>query len=77
MIELSASRDPLDRLASATSGRVFADYEAAELIPLLKSKTRETVRVEETPLWDRPWALVLFFGVLSVEWVVRKRAGLP
>ena len=76
-IELSALRDPLDRLASTTGGQVFTDVEANALIPLLKSRTHETVKTEEFPLWDRPWALVLFFTVLSVEWVVRKRAGLP
>jgi hypothetical protein len=35
------------------------------------------VKTEELPLWDRPWALLLFFTVLSAEWIVRKRAGLP
>ena len=76
-VELAASRDGLDRLASATGGRVFTDDGADALPPLLRGRTRETVRTEESPLWDRPWALGLFFGVLTVEWVVRKRAGLP
>jgi hypothetical protein len=76
-IELAASRDALDRLASATGGRVFADIEANELPKLLTARTRQTIRTEELPLWDRPWALLLFFAILSVEWVVRKRAGLP
>jgi hypothetical protein len=76
-VELSALRDPLDRLASATGGQVFSDVEANALPPLLKSRTSETVKTEELPLWDRPWALLLFFTVLSAEWIVRKRAGLP
>jgi hypothetical protein len=76
-IELAASRDALDRLAAATGGRVFTDVEANELPKLLSARTRENVRTEEFPLWDRPWALLVFFAILSVEWVVRKRAGLP
>ncbi|MDB5348763.1 MAG: hypothetical protein JWN86_10 [Planctomycetota bacterium] len=76
-IELAASRDALDRLASATGGKVFADVDADALPALLKSTTIERERTEETSLWDRPWALLLFFGVLTVEWVLRKRAGLP
>ena len=76
-IEIAADRAPLDRLAAATGGRVYRDVDASALPALLKSRTIERLRTEETPLWDRPWALVLFFGVLSVEWIVRKRAGLP
>jgi hypothetical protein len=76
-VELAATRDPLDRLASATGGRVFADDEADELPKMLRGRTLEKVRTEETALWDRPAALALFFAVLTIEWVLRKRAGLP
>ena len=76
-VELAAARDPLERLATATGGKVFADHEAAALAPLLRARTRETVRTEETPLWDQPAALILFLGIVTVEWVARKRVGLP
>jgi hypothetical protein len=76
-VELSAARDPLDRLASATGGRVVADFEADVLPPLLLGRSVTTVRTEETPLWDRPAALLLFFALLTAEWALRKRAGLP
>lgn len=76
-IELAASRDALDRLAATTGGKVFADVDAEGLSALLEARTIERVRTEETSLWDRPWALALFFGVLAAEWALRKRAGLP
>jgi hypothetical protein len=76
-VELAAARDPLDRLAAATGGRVLADHEADRLAPLLRARTRQTTRTEETPLWDQPAALLLFFAILTVEWVARKRVGLP
>jgi hypothetical protein len=76
-VELAATRDPLDRLAGATGGRVLADFEADQLAPLLRSRTREVTRTDETTLWDKPAALLLFFGLLTVEWVVRKHQGLP
>ncbi len=76
-VELAAARDPLDRLAAATGGRVFLDTDADLLPPLLKSRTRPVERTEETPLWDHPGTLVLFFAILTAEWILRKRAGLP
>jgi hypothetical protein len=44
---------------------------------VLQSRRVVRVHVDPTRLWDRPEALVLFFALLSVEWVLRKRAGLP
>jgi hypothetical protein len=76
-VELAAARDPLDRLAGATGGRVFADYEAGQLAPLLRARTRTVSRTEETELWDQPIALVVFFSILTVEWIARKKLGLP
>lgn len=76
-VELAASRDPLDRLAATTGGRVFTIEDVAALPPLLKARTIERTRTEETSLWDRPGALVLFFALLAAEWALRKRAGLP
>jgi hypothetical protein len=76
-VELAASRAPLEALARATGGRVLADHEADQLPPLLHARTRETVRTARTPLWEGPGALLVFFAILTVEWVVRKRVGLP
>ncbi|MGE3820065.1 MAG: hypothetical protein AB7I30_11625 [Isosphaeraceae bacterium] len=76
-VELAAARDALDRLASATGGRVLADHEAAALPESLRARNRPRERTEETPLWDSPGALLLFLAVMTVEWVARKRAGLP
>ena len=76
-VELAAARDQVEQLASATGGRVLADYEAGELVSLLKVNTKRTTRVVETLLWDQPAFLLAFFGVLSIEWIARKKLGLP
>jgi len=76
-VELAAARDPLDRLAAATGGRVFTDSDADGLPPLLQARSRPVERTEEIPLWDHPGTLLLFFAILTAEWALRKRAGLP
>ena len=76
-VELAAARDPLERLAAATGGKVFTDTQAAQLPAYLKARTRPVERSEETPLWDHPGTLILFFAILTAEWILRKRAGLP
>jgi hypothetical protein len=76
-VELAAARAPLEQLATATGGRVVADHDAHQLPPLLRGRTVTTTRTAETPLWDHPAALSLFFALLTVEWVARKRVGLP
>ena len=76
-VELAAARDPLERLAAATGGKVVTDDRADALPPLLRARTKPTVRTEESPLWDSPPALLLFLAVVTAEWVARKRLGLP
>ena len=53
------------------------DFEAGDLPTLLRAHTKRTTRVVETPLWDQPAFLLLFFAILTIEWVARKRCGLP
>jgi hypothetical protein len=77
LVELAAARDPLEQLASSTGGKVLTDVETDALPELLRKRSVVKVRVEPTRLWERPEALILFFIILSIEWVVRKRAGLP
>ena len=77
LVELSATRDSLDRLAVATGGRVFTVSDADQLPGVLNARTVVKTRVEETTLWDQPWALLIFFGVVTFEWILRKRVGLP
>lgn len=75
--DLSANRDLLDELANVSRGRVFYPDEVHEIPKLFEDpKTASTTR-EEKRLWDKWYMLVLFFGLLTSEWVVRKLNGLP
>jgi hypothetical protein len=77
LIELAADRRELDRLASITGGRVLRDFEAGQLPRLIAPRAIEETRTAERPLWDSPAGLLLFFGLMGAEWIVRKRSGLP
>lgn len=77
-LELEVNDELLKSLAAVSGGKVHTPEDAAELIDALVAKS--VVHVE--PPRDHPlylgWpALALLLGLLSVEWLVRKGAGLP
>lgn len=76
-IDLAADRGLVERLAAETGGTVLADTEIDRLPALLQGRAVVRTRIEPTRLWDRPEALLLFLGLVTTEWIVRKRAGLP
>ncbi|MGN6368802.1 MAG: hypothetical protein ACTHN5_11120 [Phycisphaerae bacterium] len=74
--KIAADVESLGTLAAKTTGRVVALPQAEELakevpdrsVPVLISNTEE--------LWYKPIALVLVVGLATVEWLLRKSAGL-
>jgi len=75
-------RDPrpnpsqLKELAQATAGRVIQT--PADLATLLAGHREATVSevVTRSPLWDTPLLWLLLLGLLSSEWILRRRTGL-
>jgi hypothetical protein len=76
-IELAAARETLERLAELTGGEVHEAGDAFSLVERLESRNTPSFRIETSPVWDRPIALLTFFGILTAEWALRKRVGLP
>lgn len=76
-IELTANPDAIRRLANATGGRVFTPDDIDALPATLKTRTIVRAKIETTRLWDRPEALIAFVAILTIEWLLKKRAGLP
>lgn len=75
-IELTASPDALRALAAATGGAVIRDFELERLPELLDFPPRVIASTREIVLWDHPLSLVLFFAILTAEWITRKLNGL-
>ena len=75
-------RDPrpdhaaLSEIATSTGGCVI--HEPEQLASLLAHDQEPSVQVvvRRSPLWDTPALWLLVMGLLSAEWVVRRRRGL-
>lgn len=75
--ETTLNRPLLDTIAELSGGRVVSPGESGQLAGLFLTgdETREELR--ETRLWDHWLLLLLFCGLLTSEWVIRRGSGLP
>lgn len=78
----AAEPDTLQRLAAATEaagGRTLALEELPTLLAELAGKPPEQRRevVARTTLYDKWPLLLLFAGLMTAEWLVRRKAGMP
>lgn len=74
---LSSNRELLTRIAEASNGRLFLPDEVGELANMfVDAENRDKLR-EETSVWDHWLMLVVFFSLLTTEWIIRKLNGLP
>ena len=77
LANVSCNRVLLTQLAELTNGAVVEPYEAERLISLVQPKDRPEEKLKERTLWDHWLVLLIFFTLLTSEWVLRKLNGLP
>ncbi|MCA9242945.1 MAG: hypothetical protein KDA32_03235 [Phycisphaerales bacterium] len=80
-LELRALRlreTDLKALADATGGTYVGFADAGRLPDLIADATQTPppTRGPENALWDEPWLLLSVFGLLAVEWTIRRRSHL-
>ncbi len=75
--ELSANRTLLQELADKSQGRLFFPDTLAKLPQRLVPREFRDKQAETPTLWDTWPIMVLFFALLTIEWIVRKLNGLP
>jgi hypothetical protein len=79
--DLATNWELLQALAAASGGRVLTAAEAEQLPDLLSRQVqRRETRSEERPWQDLPlagWVLGALIALLTMEWSLRKLAGLP
>lgn len=74
LAETTLNRPLLDSVAKMSGGLVYQGGEAMADLFLRGDETEYELR--ETPLWDAWPVLALFALLLTVEWILRRRAGL-
>lgn len=75
--DLSANRDLLTKIAEAGHGQLVMPDEASRIPDLIQPPDRRNETREEQTLWDHWLTMLIFFALLTTEWVVRKLNGLP
>ncbi len=75
--DLSANDELLASLAESTGGRLFRPEDVDELPGVFRDVSESTTLRREVSLWDHWPILLVFFGLLTGEWVLRKLNGLP
>lgn len=78
MDELSADPEILKALAEGAGGQVWQPAQWRELLAVLEPPAARVALDEARwePLWNRPWVLLLAVGLLTAEWIFRRRLGL-
>lgn len=81
LFDLASDEALLQTLAERSGGTLYSADEAVSVLDRLAARApRRTERIEARPWRDAPavwWALGLLLGLLTIEWVWRKRLGLP
>ena len=77
LVELSADMPLLDEIAKSTGGKVYTPDEVAELIEKLSAQVAKVEMNTEYPARKSWLTLVIVLALLSLEWGLRKWAGLP
>ncbi|MHC4398645.1 MAG: hypothetical protein ACYTG0_03100 [Planctomycetota bacterium] len=76
MNETACNDDLLREMAAASGGRFLREEQIGELPGLLRPLSSGHVIESDTLLWQSYWWFAAIVGLLTVEWMLRKRAGL-
>ncbi len=77
LADVSCNREMLTQLSELSGGSVVEPADAENLLSLIQPRDEVQERIDERTLWDHWIVLVVMFGLLMSEWVVRKLNGLP
>lgn len=76
LAELTADRDFLNRATTVTGGRLAELNDLASLTTSFGAPKETLKERRNVTLWDKWPLLFAFFGLLTTEWILRRRSGL-
>lgn len=77
LADVRCQRNFLQQLADTTGGQLLEPWQLANLPDLLNREQDSENVVQEVTAWDHWILMLMFFALLTTEWVVRKLNGLP
>ncbi len=77
LANISCNRELLQQLATITGGAMLEPWQLDALPELLQPEDVSANVVQEKTLWDHWSLLLVFFALLTTEWIIRKLNGLP
>lgn len=75
-VDITATRDAAERMAKATGGKVLSPSEYVKLDEDFGGGSKQIADRVEYQLWSLPPLFILVLVLLTVEWILRKRASL-
>lgn len=66
----------LERIAAGTGGRMMTTDDVDGLVAALQAATPAAALAVSTDLWHNGWSLTLIIGLLTSEWLLRRKWGL-
>ena len=77
LANVSCNRDLLKQLADLSGGELIEPFDTERLVSLVQPMNQTWQKIQERTLWDHWIVMLLFFTLLTSEWVIRKLNGLP
>ncbi len=77
LVDLAANLSLLEELAQAGNGKVYSIETSQELLDAIKAQSAKREYFIEHQLRQSWWVLGIFLAFLTIEWILRKWAGLP
>jgi YtkA-like len=66
----------LRRIAESTTGRYLPADQGGDVSSLIEAKIESDRPLEMHDLWNTAWSLMAIVGLLTAEWIARRRVGL-
>jgi uncharacterized membrane protein len=76
LAELNCHEELLQQMARASGGEYYREEFAEQLLKKLEPLSKGRIEESETVLWQSWWWFGVVISLLTVEWLLRKRAGL-